>query len=154
MRPYEPRDPSYQPTIATRLQDGAEPRRLFRREPSVAAAAARAGARPAPAPSLPVTLLSRSLAVLARIAPLPPAPPEVMLRTVTIAQRVDIILAALRDADSIVLQELLADVRDRIVRAVTFLAMLELVKRREISVEQAEPFGPIIARRMARAAGT
>ena len=137
-----------------RLQAGAEPRRLFRREPSVAAAAARAGARPAPAPSLPVTLLSRSLAVLARIAPLPPAPPEVMLRTVTIAQRVDIILAALRDADSIVLQELLADVRDRIVRAVTFLAMLELVKRREISVEQAEPFGPIIARRMARAAGT
>ena len=101
-----------------------------------------------------MTLLSRSLAVLARIAPLPPAPPEVMLRTVTIAQRVDIILAALRDADSIVLQELLADVRDRIVRAVTFLAMLELVKRREISVEQAEPFGPIIARRMARAAGT
>ena len=30
--------------------------------------------------------------------------------------------------------------------AVTFLAMLELMKRREIVVEQAEPWGPIVAR--------
>ena len=30
--------------------------------------------------------------------------------------------------------------------AVTFLAMLELIKRREIVVEQAEPWGPIVAR--------
>ena len=29
----------------------------------------------------------------------------------------------------------------------TFLAMLELMKRREVVVEQAEPFGPITARR-------
>jgi chromatin segregation and condensation protein Rec8/ScpA/Scc1 (kleisin family) len=29
---------------------------------------------------------------------------------------------------------------------VTFLAMLELMKRREIVVEQAEPWGPIVAR--------
>ncbi len=30
--------------------------------------------------------------------------------------------------------------------AITFLAMLELVKRREIVVEQAQPWGPIVAR--------
>jgi chromatin segregation and condensation protein Rec8/ScpA/Scc1 (kleisin family) len=30
--------------------------------------------------------------------------------------------------------------------AVTFLAMLELMKRREIVVSQAEPWGPIVAR--------
>jgi len=30
--------------------------------------------------------------------------------------------------------------------AVTFLALLELMKRREIVVEQAEPWGPIVAR--------
>ena len=47
----------------------------------------------------------------------------------------------------IVLQDLLRGVRDRVVVAVTFLAMLELMKRHEIVVEQAEPFGPIIARR-------
>jgi chromatin segregation and condensation protein Rec8/ScpA/Scc1 (kleisin family) len=48
----------------------------------------------------------------------------------------------------VVLQELLAGVRDRVVVAVTFLALLELVKRREIVVEQAEPWGPIVARAM------
>jgi chromatin segregation and condensation protein Rec8/ScpA/Scc1 (kleisin family) len=32
--------------------------------------------------------------------------------------------------------------------AVTFLALLELVKRREVSVEQTEPWGPIRCRRL------
>ena len=41
------------------------------------------------------------------------------------------------------LQELLRDVHDRIVVAITFLAMLELAKGREVTVEQAEPWGPI-----------
>ena len=47
----------------------------------------------------------------------------------------------------VVLQDLLLGVRDRVVIAVTFLAMLELMKRREIVVEQDEPWGPIMARR-------
>jgi chromatin segregation and condensation protein Rec8/ScpA/Scc1 (kleisin family) len=46
-----------------------------------------------------------------------------------------------------VLQDLLRNVRDRVLVAVTFLAMLELMKRREIVVEQLEPWGPIVARR-------
>ncbi|MGZ6315596.1 MAG: segregation/condensation protein A, partial [Candidatus Limnocylindrales bacterium] len=58
-----------------------------------------------------------------------------------------IIRAALRGSDTIVLQELLGGVRDRVVVAVTFLAMLELSKRREITLEQAEPWGPIVVRR-------
>jgi segregation and condensation protein A len=138
---------------ARRLETDAFGRRLFRREPSVAVAAARAGARPAPAPPLPATLLERALASLARIAPAPEPPPEIVPRTVTISQRVEVIRAALREADAVVLQELLEFVRDRVVRAVTFLAMLELVKRREITVEQDEPFGPILARRVARESG-
>jgi chromatin segregation and condensation protein Rec8/ScpA/Scc1 (kleisin family) len=51
----------------------------------------------------------------------------------------------------LVLQELLADVRDRVVRAVTFLALLELSKRHELSVEQDEPWGPIVVRRLGEA---
>ena len=43
-----------------------------------------------------------------------------------------------------------AGVRDRVVVAVTFLAMLELMKRREIVVAQEEPWGPIMARRTTR----
>jgi segregation and condensation protein A len=129
------------------LQDRAAPRRLFRREPTVAAAAGRAGARPAPAPPLPAELLRGSLAALARVIPAPAPPPGIVPRVVTIEQRVEIIRAALRGANEFVLQDLLAHVHDRVLRAVTFLAMLELVKRREITVEQAVPFGPIVARR-------
>ena len=53
---------------------------------------------------------------------------------------------AIRNAGAVVLQDLLRGVRDRVVIAVTFLAMLELMKRREIVVTQAEPWGPIVAR--------
>ena len=48
---------------------------------------------------------------------------------------------------AIVLQDLLEGVRDRVVVAVTFMAMLELVKGRELVVEQSEPWGPISVRR-------
>ena len=87
-----------------------------------------------------------ALSHLAAIAPPPPRPPEVMERTITLTERATIIRAALRNAPSVVLQELLAGVRDRVVIAVTFLAMLELMKRREIVVEQEHPWGPIVAR--------
>lgn len=119
---------------------------LFRREPGAARAAGLAGARPADAPPLPPDLLIRALGELVTIAPPPEPPPEVLPRTITLAERAAIIRAALRGAPTIVLQELLAGVRDRVVVAVTFLAMLELMKRREIVVEQAEPWGPIVAR--------
>jgi segregation and condensation protein A len=119
---------------------------LFRREPRIAHAAALAGPRPIGAPVLDPVLLSRAVAHLAAIAPPPELPPEVVPRTITLAERAAIIRAALRDAPSVVLQELLTGVRDRVVIAVTFLAMLELMKRREIVVEQAQPWGPIVAR--------
>jgi segregation and condensation protein A len=119
---------------------------LFRREPRIAHAAALAGARPVDAPVLDPILLSRAVAHLATIAPPPEPPPEVVPRTITLSERAAIIRAALRDAPAVILQELLAGVRDRVVIAVTFLAMLELMKRREIVVEQARPWGPIVAR--------
>ena len=55
------------------------------------------------------------------------------------------------DAPTIVLQDLLSDVHDRVVLAVTFLALLELVKRREVVAEQAEPWGPITCRATTKA---
>lgn len=93
-------------------------------------------------------LLVEALAGLARISPPPPLPPEVVPRVVTLAERARIIRAALRAADEIVLQDLLAGTRDRVVVAVTFLALLELVKRREVAVDQSEPWGPIRVRRL------
>ena len=120
---------------------------LFRREPAAAQAAAIAGARAPDAPPLPVASIVRALDGLVRIIVPAEPPPETVARTVTLTQRAAIIRAALRGAPSVVLQELLAGVRDKVVVAVTFLAMLELMKRREIVVEQADPFGPIVARR-------
>ena len=89
---------------------------------------------------------SRARARRAAIAPPPDLPPEVIARTITITERAAIIRAALREAPTFVFQELLAGVGDRVVIAITFLAMLELMKRREIVVEQSVPWGPIVAR--------
>jgi segregation and condensation protein A len=119
---------------------------LFRREPGTAHSAALAGARPSDAPPLSPQLLVRALDGVARIAPPPELPPETVPRTITLTERAAIIRSALRDAPSVVLQDLLQGVRDRVVVTVTFLAMLELMKRREIVVEQAAPWGPIVAR--------
>jgi chromatin segregation and condensation protein Rec8/ScpA/Scc1 (kleisin family) len=75
-------------------------------------------------------------------------PPEVIRRTITLTERAAFIREAILAAgvNPVVLQELLRGVRDRVVVAVTFLAMLELMKRREIVVSQALPWGPIVAR--------
>ncbi|GAC1669768.1 MAG: hypothetical protein NVS9B8_12810 [Candidatus Limnocylindrales bacterium] len=119
---------------------------LFRREPGAAVAAGQAGAQPGDGPPLDPATLGRALRRLARIAPLPAQPPEVVARTITLTERAAIIRDAIRGAGTVVLQELLAGVHDRVVVTVTFLAMLELMKRREIVVSQAEPWGPIVAR--------
>ena len=125
-----------------------ERRGLFRREPSAALAAGLAGAAAAPStPPIDPRLLVRALDVLVQVLPEPERPPEVVPRTITLTQRARIIRMALDGAPAIVLQDLLRGVTDKVVVAVTFLAMLELMKRREIVVEQAEPFGPITARK-------
>jgi segregation and condensation protein A len=121
---------------------------LFRREPAAALAAGLAGATTAPSmPPLDPVVLIRALDSLVQVLPEPERPPEVVPRSITLAQRASIIRLALQGASTVVLQDLLRGVRDRVVVAVTFLAMLELMKRREVIVEQTEPFGPITARR-------
>src|SRR5205085_1403292 len=80
-----------------------------------AAAAGRAGARPPDGPPLDPIVLIRALDGLARIAPPPPAIPETVARAITLTERAEIIRAALRGAGTVVLQDLLAGVRDRVV---------------------------------------
>jgi len=118
-------------------------RSLFHREPATAQAAGKAGARPDEGPPLDVLLLAQALAV--SISLVPPAPPAaaVVARTITLDERAAVIRSALLHAPQIVLQELLNDVTDRIVVAVTFLALLELAKGREVAIDQSEPWGPI-----------
>jgi segregation and condensation protein A len=129
------------------LEDAQATVGLFHREPAASRAAGLAGARPPAAAPLAPDVLAAALAGLARIVPAPAPPPETMRRSVTLTARAQLIRRALAGADVVVLQDLLRGVHDRVVVAITFLAMLELMKRREIVVEQAEPFGPIVARR-------
>jgi segregation and condensation protein A len=126
---------------------------LVRREPAAAVAAGRAGATGEPLPTLDPALLTAALARLSAVAP-PVAPsPEVIPPAITLGERAAAIRAALAGAGSVVLQDLLAGVHDRVAVTVTFLAMLELVKRREATVEQAAPWGPIIIKVASGASG-
>ena len=69
---------------------------------------------------------------------------EVPAEGVTVAERMRAILAALASAPEGVLFEALFEPESpRIVVIVTFLALLELVRRRRVRVAQTEPFGPI-----------
>ncbi len=119
---------------------------VFRREPIAAVASAKAGSRPDEGPPLDPAVLVEALDRALRAVPPPTPPPDVVPRLVTLDERARIIRAALIDTPVVVLQDLLEDLSDRVVVAVTFLAMLELVKGRELSVEQDEPFGPIVCR--------
>jgi segregation and condensation protein A len=131
-----------------RLESGWE---VFRREPIAAEASAKAGSRPEEGPPLHAEILAQALDRALHQVPPPPLPPVVVARLVTLDERASIIRSALVDTPVVVLQDLLDDLTDRVVVAVTFLAMLELVKGRELSVEQDQPFGPIVCRAMNKA---
>lgn len=126
-----------------RLESGWE---VFRREPAAAVASAKAGSRPDEGPPLDPRILLQALEAALRLVPPPPAPPQIVPRLVTLEERAAIIRAALRDTPVLVLQDLLEDLTDKVVVAITFLAMLELVRGRELSIEQERPFGPIVCR--------
>ncbi len=119
---------------------------VFRREPIAAIASAKAGSRPDEGPPLDPRVLVEALTTALHKVPPPPPPPDVVPRLITLEERASVIRTALTDTPVVVLQDLLEDLNDRVVVAITFLAMLELVKGRELSVEQEEPFGPIICR--------
>ena len=143
--------PRQQDPAAVALEDEPDPEAELRARLLLYRVYRDAGARLQDDSRAPFGLFHReapaALDGLARIAPPPEPPPEAVPRTITLTERAAILRAALRDAGEIVLQDLLRGVRDRVVVAVTFLALLELVKRREVEVEQAEPWGPIVARR-------
>ena len=92
--------------------------------------------RPDEGPPLDPGCSREALETALRLAPPPPPPPEVVPRVVTLEERAALIRAALREAPRRGAPGPARDLRDRVVVAVTFLAMLELVKGRELIVEQ------------------
>jgi segregation and condensation protein A len=98
----------------------------------------------APSDPLPSGILAAALDRLAAIPEPAPPPPEVVPREVTIAMQLAMLRTALSTGGRVVLQQVLATCRSRTEVTVTVLAMLELVRRRQATVEQDELFGPIL----------
>jgi segregation and condensation protein A len=65
-------------------------------------------------------------------------------REITIGQQIAVLQHALSGGGRVLLHTILARCRSRTEAAVTFLATLELVRRRQVSAEQHELFGPIV----------
>ena len=123
---------------------------LFHREAAAALSAGREGARLDPGPPLDARVLADVLMASIKLVPPPPPAAETLARTITLEERASVIRAALLRVPQIVLQDLLHDVTDRVVVAVTFMALLELAKGREVAIEQVEPWGPINVRPIPR----
>jgi segregation and condensation protein A len=98
----------------------------------------------APSAPLPPAILAAALDALAAIPEPAPPPAEVVAREVTIGQQIAVLRAALAGGGRVLLQTILARCRSRTEAAVTFLATLELVRRREVRAEQDDLFGPIL----------
>jgi segregation and condensation protein A len=113
-------------------------RPTYRREPR------EADLPEAPTDPLSPALLADALQQLAAIPEPEPPPPEVVPREVTIAMQIATLRAAMGSAGQVVLQRVLAACRSRTEVTVTLLAMLELVRRRQATVEQHDLFGPIL----------
>jgi segregation and condensation protein A len=97
-----------------------------------------------PAEPLPAAVLAAALETLAAIPEPEPPPPEVVAREITIGQQIAVLRAALAGGGRVLLGTILARCRSRTEAAVTFLATLELVRRRQVRAEQSEIFGPIL----------
>jgi segregation and condensation protein A len=122
--------------VALGERDGVAP--VMRREPR------ESDLPEAPTEPLPAAVLAAALETLAAIPEPVAAPPEIVAREITIGQQIDVLRRALSRGGRVVLQTILARCRSRTEAAVTFLATLELVRRREVTASQDELFGPIM----------
>lgn len=122
--------------VALGERDGIAP--VMRREPREADLPEVASA------PMPVTRLVGALEALAAVPEPVPPPPEVVAREVTIGQQIEVLRRALSGSGRVVLQAILAGCRSRTETTVTFLATLELVRRRQVRAEQSDLFGPIV----------
>lgn len=98
---------------------------------------------------LPASLLAGTMQALVAIPEPEPAPPEIVAREITIGMQIAVLQAALAGGGRVVLQQLLATCLSRTEATVTLLATLELIRRRQVRVQQRHLFGPIVLETMA-----
>jgi segregation and condensation protein A len=97
----------------------------------------------APLAPLESSTLADALARLVAVAEPEPPPPEIVPREVTVGQQISVLRAALGETGRVILQAILA-AGTRTERVVTLMAVLELVRRRELRATQKALFGPIV----------
>jgi segregation and condensation protein A len=101
----------------------------------------------APPPSATAERLHQVfLDVLAKITPVIKYPEERMKKVISIQEKIDHIRAQLAGKKNLSFKELLKDSADKTEVVVNFLAILELVRSRQITVDQEEEFGEITIR--------
>lgn len=132
-------------SVALGEQDGRAP--VMRREPR------ESDLPEVPAEPLPVSRLVDALEALAAIPEPAPPPPEVVKREITIGQQIEVLRRALSRGGRVILQSILAGCRSRTEATVTFLATLELVRRRQVSAQQHDLFGPIVIESVGEGSG-
>lgn len=123
-------------SVALGSLDGTAP--LVRREPR------ESDLPEAPSEPMPAAVLSSALERLAAIPEPVAPPPEIVAREITIGQQIGVLRRALSRTGRVVLQTILARCRTRTEASVTFLATLELVRRRQVTASQDDLFGPIL----------
>jgi segregation and condensation protein A len=100
-----------------------------------------------PTPSAPFEvsifdLVSAMAAVLKRLGDRTPR--RIELRDIPVAQCIPLILAALGEGERVEFTTLFEDLADRPLMIATFMALLELIRRRAVRVWQADRQGPIL----------
>ncbi len=66
---------------------------------------------------------------------------------VTIEEQIDYVFNCIGDKDHVLFRDLLTPITERIIMVVTFMAILELIKAKRISVRQSDVFGEIFIMR-------
>lgn len=129
--------------VALGERDGISP--VMRREPR------ETDLPEVPSEPISASVLAAALETLAAIPEPAPPPPEIVAREVTIGQQIAVLRDALSRGGRVLLQTILARCSSRTEAAVTFLATLELVRRRQVRAEQSDLFGPIVIEAVAEA---
>jgi segregation and condensation protein A len=130
--------------VALGERDGVSP--VMRREPR------ESDLPEVPAEPMPAGVLAAALETLAAIPEPVAPPPKIVAREITIGQQIAVLRAALSRGGRVLLQTILARCTTRTEAAVTFLATLELVRRRQVRAEQSDLFGPIVIEALPEAA--
>lgn len=102
-----------------------------------------------PPPSLESADLEAIMnAVIKRLQPIVILPESVMEKTVTLHEKMVHIQSILKRAKGLSFRQLLESSESKIEKIVSFLALLELVKQEEITVQQEQPYSDILINRL------